>query len=175
MTTEYRNPLPILTEFCGVKISDIRAVVSGFDMSLSSAHELCKRKVISKKLHSNFRKLTLYHWGTATNPDIRQLLWDCYFEGHKPHIYHLLGFVFCIPDEQLCQEAHISPATLRRIYSRPKLLKRQLQAIAPFALKYRDALMSPKQKLGPDRRHVLIHMALRDRKRLYDKGEIVAD
>lgn len=171
------NPIPILHKEFDIGLTQLMAAVKIPHIKRDTVRSMVGRHRIPEHLHKRFFLPTMTVWGQAVNDRHRaaQQLWACYFPDHEPHVYHLLSFVFYMSDAKLCKEAGISQRTLHKILRRPKLSKKQLRDIAPFAMRYRDALASKKQRGGSDPRYMKLHRALTDTKRIYEHGEIIAD
>lgn len=173
---KYANPLPIMHEHCGLKKSHIPMMLGYHRMTANRLQSLATMAALRPKPHARLFFPAMVAWGECKDRDAKQALWECYFDADtKPHIYHILCWEHSIPDETIMRHAGFSQSTLRKILKRPKVTKLHLQAIARFAMEYRDALASKKQRGGPDPRYMKLHRALTDPKRLYEPGEIIAD
>jgi hypothetical protein len=171
------NPIPILHKSCGYTLSQIMAACKMPHIKRETVRSMTHAHRLPEHMHKRLFLPTMIAWANAVNnkePQAQQL-WACYFPDHEPHIYHIMAFQFYIPTERLVKETGLSASTIRKILRRPKITKRQLRAIYPFARAYCDALYSKKSRDGRDPRYVRIHRALTDHSRLYQPGEIIAD
>jgi len=173
---KHANPLPILHEHCELKKSHIPMMLGYPRMTAERLQSLVTTTVLKPKPHARLFFPTMVAWGQCEDKEVKRALWRCYFDADtKPHIYHLLCWEHCIPDETITRHAGFSQSTLRKILKRPKVTKTHLQAIARFAMEYRDAMASKKSRDGVDPRYMRLHRALTDHKRLYEHGEIITD
>jgi hypothetical protein len=171
-----KNPLPILTRECGIKLGTVARVLGNPHMDLGLMHNLARVPSIKPAYHRKLFDLTMTEWGQCSNARTRQLLWDCYFPGTKPHVYHLLHYVHQVPIETLVEHSRLPVSTIEhRVLRRPKLRKRHLRSIARYAMSYVEALASKKQLGGRDPRYAALQRALVDPSRLYDHGEMSQD
>lgn len=171
------QPVYVLHYEFGVKLSHLHAMMPPRSRYDTTALLASGRRYLSPKLQRHWFKPAMVYWGQEfnnRNPK-RRLLWDYYFEGYKPHIYHILSFIFYYTDPELCRVTGTTPKQLDKWLRRPRLSQRMLQKAAPEAMKLKNALQSPNRTGGVDSRYSLIHRALKDRKRLYDKHEMVVD
>lgn len=169
------NPLPILVDHCGLKLGVLRQVLPRSYQHLSTLHALVRAGSLKPKTHSQVCDLTLTAWGQCKDATIRKLLWDCYFEGHRPHIWHVMFYMLEIPMSKLVEKSGISERAIRKYLSKPRVPQRHLRAIAPFAMEYRDAMASKKSREGVDPRYMILHRALTDPKRITTANDIVTD
>ena len=170
------SPLPILVEHCGLKLSSTLARVLPKNYHhLSTLHALAKAPVVKPKTHAMLCDLTLTAWGTHPDPKVRRLLWNCYFPGKRPHIWHVLFYMLEIPMSKLVEKSGISERAIRKYLSRSRVPQRHLRAIAHFAMEYRDAMASKKSRAGVDPRYMILHRALHDPKRITTHEDIDED
>lgn len=169
------NPLPLLVDHCAIKLPTIQLALGYKRMHIATLHRLVRATQLKDRNHSRLFDLTMTEWGQCDEPDIKQLLWDCYFPGDRPHVLHLLFYQFQIPMATLMTKSGLTERVIRRWLHRPKLQRHVLRAIGPFAIEYRDALASKKQRGGPDPRYMLLHRAITDTSRLYDRGDVIED
>lgn len=171
-----KNPLPLLHEHCGVKKSHIPGMLGYHRMTANRLQSLVTMATLKPKPHARLFFPTMVAWGQCEDREVKRLLWECYFDPEdKPHIYHILCWEHSIPDEVILRHAGFSLSTLHKILKRPKVTKLHLQAIARFAMQYRDAMASKKSRAGTDPRYMRLHRALTDAKRIYPKDAIIAD
>jgi hypothetical protein len=135
-------------------------------------HRLCRAPGLKPKTHSKLCHLTLTNWGTCKDPEIKQALWDCYFPGTPPHLWHVMYYLLGIPMSKLVEKSGLTEKAIRKYLTLPKVPQAHVRAIGRFALEYRDALRSPKQKGGPDPRYMILHLAMTDKSRMYQRGEL---
>ncbi len=169
------SPIPILVKHCGVKISTLGRVLPKVYGHLSTLHNLAKAPVVKPKTHQAVAMLALMNWGTHPDPKVRKQLWDCYFPGKRPHIWHVLYFMLELPMSKLVEKSGISERAIRKYLTRSRVPQRHVRAIARFAMEYRDAMASNKSKAGRDPRYMILHRALHDRKRMTTHEDIDED
>ena len=177
-STGKKQPLYILHHEFGVGVKSLHAMMpKKFKYETTWKYATGHRQYLKPAWRHFLFRGVMNHWGQEfnnRNPK-RQLLWNYYFEGYKPHIYHILSFIFYYTDPELCRVTGTTPKQLDKWLRRPRLSQQMLQKAAPHAMQMKNALMSPNRTGGVDSRYSLIHRALVDRSRLYDKHEIVAD
>lgn len=167
-----KNPIPILREAFGIKISAIRECFpSGTPIEVM--HSAFSPKPIDDRLHSELFILTMGHWGHTKDRDTKRALWQCYFDT-RPHILHKLVFEH---DQwhRIVKKTTLTDRMLEAYLRQPKLHQYQLRKVGRFASAYIEAISSPKQLRGRDPRYMGLAYALRDPKRMYERGEIVVD
>lgn len=176
----HSNPIPVLHEHYGVSLHEIHRAVGIPRLAVDRLHSWHNMTKLSAPIHARLFRVSMVEWGAAKHDGYKtreqlRLLWECYFPETPPHIYHYLVFVHMIPDDTICKVTGYSDKTLAKIVKQPKLLKPQLERIGKWAVAYIEELSSKKRKAGPDPRYMALHRALRDPKRIYAKGEMIAD
>lgn len=166
------NPLPILVDRCGVKLGVLRRVLPQIYGHYATLHKLVRAPVLKPKIHKLLCDLTLTEWGRSSDPGTRQLLWDCYFPGYQPHIWHVLYYMLEIPMTQLVGKSGLTESAIRKYLPQPRVPQRHLRAIGRFAIEYRNAMSSKRSKGGVDLRYMILHSALTDPKRIRQHGKI---
>jgi len=167
------SPLPILVSHCNLKLGVLRRILPPvYYPNSDSLHRLVKAKVLKPRIHRLLCDLTLTEWGHAQDPGIKRLLWDCYFPGHRPHLLHIMFYVFEIPMSTLIEKSGLTEGMLRKYLSKPKVPERVVKALGRFAIEYRDALASRKAKNGRDPRYMMLHRAMVSRSRMTKWGDI---
>ena len=177
VSTDKNHPIYILHHEFGVKLTMLYSLMPPNVKPETTWYLAAGKKSLSPYLGEYLFKGVMTYWGQAYNDrnPKRHTLWNYYFEGYKPHIYHILSFIFYYTDPELCRVTRTTPKQLDKWLRRPKLSQRMLQKAAPHAMQMKNDLQSPNRTGGVDSRYSLIHRALRDRNRLYHKHEIVVD
>lgn len=164
------NPIPILTKHRGIGLQTIQRAMGHKSMYITTLHRLAKAAHLTEYTWSRLFDLTMTEWGQCDDREVKHLLWECYFPGSLPHVYHYLHYHFQIPAAVLLEKSGLSPSAFdRRVLRRPKISQRHLQAIAPYAMEYEQALASKKQVAGRDPEYMLIARSLRDPARVLRK------
>ena len=164
-----KNPVPILGEHCNVKVNHISPLFPP-KTPLELVHAVFKSKPIDDKLHSKLLPLTLTSWGSHPDQAVRRLLWDCYFEGYRPHIFHVLVYRCQIPVATLVLRSTLSKRQIEANLYRPRVLQTHVQAIARYASQVEESYRSPRTWDGRNPVYMEIHRALRDPKRVKPFG-----
>lgn len=166
-----KNPVPILYQHCGVKVSTVSPLFPP-GTPLEIVHQLFTDKPIDARLHRKLQPLALTHWGQHPERHVRRLLWNCYFEGYRPHIFHILAYRCSIPVSTLALQSSLSQRQIEKNLTRPRVLRNHLQAIARYATLLEEAYRSPKTWDGVNPVYMEIHRALRDPKRIKPFGSL---
>lgn len=167
------NPLPILVEFCDLKLGVLRRVLPKKQHNTHYLQNLVRKKSIDHLTHRRLCILTLTYWAQVQDPETKKQLWDCYFPRTKPHIWHLLYFEHQIPMDTLMEKSGCTEGQIRKYLVQSKVPRFHVRKIARFAMQLRDELSSKKRSEGPDARYMNLHRALTDTSRMYLPGEIL--
>lgn len=173
-----KNPLKIMHYDCHIGLTQLMLSTRLRDIKRSTIRKLVAQDTINPHMHKRLFPAAMIAWGNAVNhnnTEAADKLWKCYFDT-QPHIYHLLCYVFNIPDKILMKAAGMkSHKTLAKILRRKKVSRKHLRMIGPYAIKYIDALYSDRAGGGRDHRYAKLHLALHDPERVYQRGEIIED
>lgn len=170
------NPLPTLVDRCDIKLGVLRQVLPKiYSQHRDSLHRLVRQPTLKPRTHGLLCDLTLTEWGRAQDRETKRLLWNCYFPGRRPHIWHVLFYVLEIPMTKLVEKSGLTERAIRKYLPRARVPIKHVRAIAPFAMEYRDAMASKKSRDGVDPRYMMLHRALTDRKRMRTYADLDED
>lgn len=170
------NPLPILVDRCDLKLGVLRQVLPPiYWQHADSLHRLVRQPVLKPQTHRLLCDLTLTAWGQCQDKETQRLLWKCYFDRHRPHIWHVLFYMLEIPMSKLVEKSGLTEKAIRKYLPRARVPIKHVRAIAPFAMEYRDAMASKKSRDGVDPRYMILHRALTDRRRMKTYGNLDED
>ena len=152
-----KNPFPVLNKHCGVSKQELPGLLGVEALTAEKLQLYATKSFLPARFHSRLFDVSMYHVFHHKDQEVRHLLWRCYFETYKPHILHLMVFLFFIPEERIVKKSGLTQQTIRRYLRKPRLKRAQLRRIAPMAVKLEEMFNST----GETAKAVKIHVTAR--------------